>query len=68
MAKVNKTAKILARLLRGDTLTVSQMTKEYHLNHPLTVICELRKKGYDIKSDLVPNSTGRDYNAYWIEN
>ena len=64
--KVNKTAKILKRLLNGDTLTVSQMTREYSINHPLTVICELRKKGYNIKSEMVQNATGRDYNSYWI--
>jgi len=64
--KVNKTKKILARLLKGERLTVSQMSKEYSINHPLSIMYHLRKKGYVIKSELVGNPTGRDYNEYWI--
>ena len=64
--KVNKTRKILARLLNGDRLSVRQMSKEYHINHPLTVICELRKQGNAILSEKVENPTGNNYNEYWI--
>jgi len=53
--KVNKTKKILARLLKGERLTVSQMSKEYSINHPLSIMYHLRKKGYVIKSELVGN-------------
>ena len=64
--KVNKTRKILARLLNGERLTVSSMSKEYHINHPLSVVYALRKQGHNIVSELVPNNTGSDYNEYWI--
>ena len=65
--KLNKTKQILARLLKGERLTVHQMSIDHYINHPLTVICVLRKRGYDIKSKKIPNPTGSDYNSYWIE-
>jgi len=66
MPKVNKTQQILKRLLNGDHLTVRQIIIEHSVNHPLTVIYELRKKGYTILDRQVANPTGRDYNEYWI--
>jgi hypothetical protein len=58
--KVSKTSKLIAALVRGDKLTLSQVKARYRLKDPAVAMSDLRlRNGYAIESDYFTDSKGR---------
>ena len=57
-------ADVLDALESGRKLTQLQALNEYGIGRLAAVVCELRKRGYDIESEIIPVRKSNGRTAY----
>lgn len=67
MNNVTDCGKVLAYCDKHGSITAREAFIELDINSPRKVISDLRKKGYIVRADPMPNKGKKPYNRYFID-
>jgi hypothetical protein len=67
MSKETDCARVLAYCDEHGSITVREAFFNLDINSPRKVISDLRKKGFVVRTDPMPNNGKKPYNRYFIE-
>ena len=67
MSKATDCGRVLAYCDEHGSITAREAFIHLNINSPRKVISDLRRKGYAVRAEPMPNNGKKPYNRYFIE-
>ena len=67
MSNATDCGKVLAYCDEHGSITAREAFINLNINSPRKVISELRRKGFEVRAEPIPNNGKKPYNRYFID-